>query len=42
LDYAERYIELGSMVFDLYPFIPFLNKDARLYIAEKLSIKVEE
>jgi len=26
LEYARRYIELNSMVFDLYPFIPMINE----------------
>jgi len=40
-DYAMRYIELSSMVYDLYPFIPMLVKENRIKILEKLRERVE-
>eukprot|EP00347_Sterkiella_histriomuscorum_P023059 403336110 len=41
-DYAIRYIELNSMVFDLYPFIPFLNKNLRHQLSEEFQNQVEQ
>ena len=38
--YAERYIELSSMVFDLYPFIPFLSEEDKREIVVSLEAKV--
>ena len=40
--YAERYIELTSMIFDLYPFIPFLSQTLRQGVFEELKDKVEK
>ena len=36
LTYAERYFELSSMIFDLFPFIPFLSETTRREIADSL------
>lgn len=38
--HAERFIELASMVFDLYPFIPFLNNTTRDEISTTLDKKL--
>lgn len=40
LTYAERYFELSSMIFDLYPFIPFLSEITRREIADFLQAKL--
>ena len=38
--HAERFIELDSMVFDLYPFIPFLNDSSKTEISSALEKKL--
>lgn len=41
-EYSVRYIELGSMVFDLYPFVPFLSPLQRHKLHEKLTFHVKQ
>jgi hypothetical protein len=40
LTHAERFIELASMIFDLQPFIPFINAQTKSEIVEALQAKV--
>lgn len=40
LEYAKRYIELGSLVFDLYTFIPYLNEQDRRDIVKELDEQI--
>jgi hypothetical protein len=40
--HATRFIELSSMVFDLYPFIPFLSQETRQEILNELSAVVAQ
>jgi hypothetical protein len=40
ITHAERFIELASMVFDIYPFIPFLGVQTRQEIVDELTAKV--
>lgn len=36
-EYAMRYLELNSMMFDLYPFIPFLSYHRREEIVQEIE-----
>ena len=40
LTHADRFIELASMIFDLQPFIPFINAQTKREIVEALQVKV--
>ena len=34
---SERYIELNSMIYDLFPYIPYLNVEDKGIIVSKLE-----
>ena len=39
--YAERYIELTSLLFDLYTFIPYFNTQQRIDVVTYLESKMQ-
>ena len=40
-DYTHRYIELNSMLFDLYPFVPMLSKETRSAVIAKVRETID-
>lgn len=42
LTFADRYLEQASMIFDLFPFIPFISQLTKTEIATQLEAKLTQ